>query len=554
MRKNQLLVLIALLFVMIYILFSNTVLGAEEEQNVDVNQETVDDKVEEKQKDEVLQNIQDYISAIREEISNMDKKLNSLKSKKEYTNYPAIRLNIDTPMFGLVSIANQKLKITNEVSAIDIARGYSIRDIIKSNSLKVPSFSVVSIVVITRDIKLNKDISLSDANTAILKLTEYVNQVESVNDFLDTQISKIYGGYIPKDKADTINELKTKLSNFSSKLNKLDENIIYTYVLNSKNETVSSYIDKFLEFSKDIYNANNSLENVLIEDKELDNIKTKVDELEVNIDKFEKEVEEYISNTSKDINIENVLLNYRNYVVSIRDNIKKYIDESTKKDESKNSENSDNKENLETTQTEQDVNNAEIQNSYIQNENVTIFYEVISENILDYMNSTIEYVDSKIKEILGESVLNNIKGIPENTPEEVINKGDVIGMAEKELTQEEKEALIYELAKKYKEIVSKDYSFYIDNMNFLLKDTKEKVSALSKQTEANVLISLKYVYLELPKFLDKNLDLYNEDNVVIETETFASKLKTELNKLCDTAKTVNKIYDEKKKANEIKGS
>ena len=551
MRKNQLLVLIALLFVMIYILFSNTVLGAEEEQNVDVNQETVDEKVEEKQKDEVLQNIQDYISVIREEISNMDKKLNSLKSKKEYTNYPAIRLNIDTPMFGLVSIANQKLKITNEVSAIDIARGYSIRDIIKSNSLKVPSFSVVSIVVITRDIKLNKDISLSDANTAILKLTEYVNQVESVNDFLDTQISKIYGGYIPKDKADTINELKTKLSNFSNKLSKLDENIIYTYVLNSKNETVSSYIDKFLEFSKDIYNANNSLENVLIEDKELDKIKTKVDELDVNIDKFEKEVEEYISNTSSDINIENVLLNYRNYVVSIRDNIKKYIDESTKKDES---ENSDNKENLETTQTVENVNNAEIQNSYIQNENVTIFYEVISENILDYMNSTIEYVDSKIKEILGESVLNNIKGIPENTPEEVVNKGDVIGMAEKELTQEEKEALIHELAKKYKEIVSKDYSFYIDNMNFLLKDTKEKVSALSKQTEANVLISLKYVYLELPKFLDKNLDLYNENNVVIETETFASKLKTELNKLCDTAKTVNKIYDEKKKANEIKGS
>ncbi len=540
MKKSHMLVLIPLLAICACIFcFNNSY--ASEVENQESNIEQVDSV--DIQKEEVLKNIQDCIEAIRQELSYMDKKLNNIKKKNEYENYPAVRLNIDTPMFGLISIANQKLKVTNEVSAVDIARGYSIRDIIKSNSIKVPSFSVASIVVITRDVKLDENITLSDANTAVLKLTEYMNQVKSVNDFLDTQISKIYAGYIKKEKSDRINDLKSKLNDLSNKLVTIDDNLTLIYVLKYNDETLQNYINQYLEYSKNICNLKNILDNVLIEDDELEKNQTNVNNLINNINKLELDVGQYKVMCLENIDLENLVINYRAEIVKIKDDINKYIDNSTENIDS-------NINNDEKNVDEQDEENL-LDTSDVEQSNIV--YDVTSKQTLEYMNMTIEYVDDKIKNVLGENILNVINGTFENLPEEVVNKGEVSNIIEKELPKEQKEELVNELANKYKEVLSKEYLFYMDNLNLLLKDTQSKVSAISKYTEANVLFDLKYVYLELPNSLEKYLELYNT-SISIETKTLTNNIKTELNKLCDVVKNVNKIYKEKKESNEIRGS
>ncbi len=541
MKKIHILMIISLLAICACIFCFNSSYASEVE-NQENNTEQVDSV--DIQKEEVLKNIQDCIEAIRQELSYMDKKLNNIKKKNEYENYPAIRLNIDTPMFGLISIANQKLKITSEVSAVDIAKGYSIRDIIKSNSIKVPSFSVASIVVITRDVKLDENITLSDANTAVLKLTEYMNQIKSVNDFLDTQISKIYAGYIKKEKSDKINELKAKLDDLSNKLANIDENLTLIYVLKYNDETLQNYINQYLEYSKNICNFKNILNNVLIEDDELEKTQTNVNDLINSINKLELEVGQYKVTCLENVDLETFFINYRTEIIKIKDDISKYIDNSIENIDS-NIDNDDDK-NIDNQDEENILDTSDVDQS-------NILYDVTSKQTLEYMNMTIEYVDDKIKNVLGENILNVINGTFENLPEEVVNKGEVSNIVEEELSKEQKEELVNELANKYKEVISKEYSFYIDNLNLLLNDTQSKVSTISKYTEANVLFDLKYVYLELPNFLEKNLELYNT-SICIETKTLTNSIKTELDKLCDVVKNVNKIYKEKKETNEIRGS
>ena len=120
--------------------------------------ENVDEK-DNSTKEELLVEINECVDEIKKELKIIDKTLEDLDKTEEYEKYPAVRLNIDTPFFGLNSMVDKKLKIKNDVSTVDVAQGYSIKNIINNMSMKLPDFEVGNIVVSTRDVKFDDTIS-----------------------------------------------------------------------------------------------------------------------------------------------------------------------------------------------------------------------------------------------------------------------------------------------------------------------------------------------------------------------------------------------------------
>ena len=151
-------------------------------------------------KQELILVINDCVNEIKNNLKEMDKVLQQLNKTEEYEKYPAIRLNIDTPFFGLGAMVDQKLKIKNEVSTVDVAKGYSIKYITNNMSIKLPDFKVGNIVVSTRDVKFDENISIEDAKTSILKLVQYISQTKNTSELLNKRINHVFEGYIPKEK------------------------------------------------------------------------------------------------------------------------------------------------------------------------------------------------------------------------------------------------------------------------------------------------------------------------------------------------------------------
>ena len=69
---------------------------------------------------------------------------------------------------------------------------------------------VAGIIVKTKDVKFDEDISLADANLSVRKLMQYSKTVDNVTEFLNNQINKIYKGYIDKSKNENITDIKRK--------------------------------------------------------------------------------------------------------------------------------------------------------------------------------------------------------------------------------------------------------------------------------------------------------------------------------------------------------
>ena len=531
MKKKHILVSLALLFVVIYVYNANVVLANEIVNSTQTteNESTANNE----NKKMVLKDINECKEEIRQEITKIENKLNQLEDKQEYKDYPAIRLSIDTPLFGLVSVCNQKLKIKSEVSTADVARGYSIKDIVKTNSLKVPSFSVGSIVVITRDIEFDDSITFSDANTCILKLMQYFEQVKSVNEFLDKQITKIYSEYIPKEKQDKIKKLKTRISNIKGEISTLDNNLTKCNISMLNSEKYNENKVKYLEINSKINEYEKVLENVLIEDKILTEYEKKIVELEAMNLELKTNVDELNTNIEDKLDLEVVFKNLRAEMVKRKDNIEKYIDDSVIEQEIKNVDTFE-------TSNEENINVDDV----IASEEIKV-YDVKDSKLVDNIDNKIQSLDEKIKEILGETALNRIKEIEnENINEEIVNKEEVTNLVTKELSKEEKSKLLDELYELYKEVLVTENEFYLNNINMLLKDTTDKISSLSKYTDYSSISDIKYIYLELPDLLEKDVSLYNLDST-IQIDSFTSNVKTRLNKIIEINKIITKEYNAK---------
>lgn len=515
---------LAVFLVAINILFMPNIIATANTQNENIrminNVNTVENDdsnltpEELKQKEELNNIIKELIKSIKNKIITVDEKIESIRKIEEYETYPAIRLNVDTPIFGLDSIINSKLKIKQEVSATDIAKSYSIRYIIKNNSIKIPDKYIAGIIVSTKDIKFDDKISLTDANTAVIRLMQYSKTVDNVIEFLDNQTNKIFKGYINKYKSESINEVKRKLDKLNSDLLLQDEKLLYLHIASTSDESKTSYyaqIEKFNNISKKVKEVENKAKNILITDEELVKVQKEVLELESTMINYSSEIDKVIENVNKNLNEKDILVALQKELNGRNEVLNKIVDNSVIKKEVENTD--ENTENIEQTDEEKTIE--EIKK-----------YEVVSENILSE-------IEEKILKVLDEKVKKYTITKVENEQ----NKNEV------KITEEEKQQIVQDCINLYKEFITKENKFYLDNINNTLENTTSKISDLSKYTKSDVLNEMRYIYLELPLSLENYLDSSNL-NRVVETRTLSNNFNIELNKLLEVYIKVDNIYDE----------
>lgn len=476
-----------------FAIFSFSVCFASE--NEDENQdENIDNQ-------ELVLVINDCVNEIKNNLKEMDKVLGQLDKTEEYEKYPAIRLNIDTPFFGLGSMIDQKLKIKNEVSTVDVAKGYSIKDITNNMSIKLPDFKVGNIVVSTRDVKFDNNISLQDAKTSILKLVQYISQTKNTSALLNKRINHIFEGYIPKEKSEKIDALNSKLDEISNNIISKDDDIL-TIRLISNDETSKGIVSKYYDINNKIYNLEKSLDNMLLSKEELESIEKESVNLELESLNYLKEISDEKDKITNELNIEVLLNNTMEVLKNKKIALDEYVSQST-------------------TYLEDGLNGQDELN--IDGMEKVHQYEVTSKYIIDYEQTLLNNLDDKIKYYTS---VNNDE-----------NSSEI-----KNVSEDEKKSLLQDVIKLYNDFVSKENKFYLDNLNYMLRDTTYKLSKLPEYTDAKTVMDVKYIYISLPEEIDDLLDEYNSKST-LQTEALTVSLKDRLLRIVKSNIQVNIEYD-----------
>lgn len=485
------------------------------------------------QKKETLLMIQECLKEMRTKFVEMDNKVAKAKKQKEFENYPAIRLNIDTPVFGLVSMSNNKLKIRKDVSTVDIANGYSIKDIVNKSSIKLPDFTVGSIVVTTRDVDIDENMSYEDANITLLKMMQYMSQLNNANEFMDFQINRTFRGYIDKDKSDKLNDIKTRNSKVKSNLIDLDKKITYLSIVKYNEENITKIVKKYREISDKNYEIEVSVKDVLMSEGDIVKLQKSEIGLEGEIVELTKEIEEEYQLALMNIDEKKMLTSFKLELVTRKNEVESYVENASETQKIEGTENE--------VKNESEEQEKDIEKKNTATETVTK-YEVTSKNTLEYMNTAIANVDEKIKKYISEK--EEAKEDSEELPvenEEVANKGDVTKIEVKELSVDEKKEILEQLYRIYIEFLDRENKFYMDNTNYLLKDTTDKISDLTGKTNGNVLSSMKYMYLELPDQLELYINKNNRSSQ-LELKRLTTELKDELKNIVKVNINVNQLY------------
>lgn len=529
----------ALLFIAINLIcFVNLYAAIEEvevnENNVN-NSETTQESEELKLQKEQLNNmIKQLLDEILVKINYIDQRVEEIRSTEEYETYPAIRLNMDTPLFGLVKVTNNKLNITQDVSAADVASGYSIRTVIKNRSIKLPDVTFAGIVVSTRDVKLNEDIELSDANNAVLKLMQYSQKADSAIEFLDKQINKNFREYIPKEKLEQITELQRRLTKLEENLVTQDMNTIKLDMLvedKEEQDALNNYYNTFKELSSNIKQSKIVVDNVLIADEALRDAQRDVIDIEARSLELTDGLEKALLSQKENINLEVMLNRMKERLENRQKSIEEYVlnsveEREIKKDEEVVNENNNSDEQI-----------VDEQNTNL-DENITIEeikkYDVTSADIVGILKQDIDNIETLIEKYFPTKVEGN---------EEQVETAEENNVEKEEITLEEKESILEQLYDIYKDYITRENKFYTANVNSQLKATTSKTTDISKYTDSNVLEEMKYIYLELPETLEDYLD-YCNTSLYIEVEDLSNKLSEQLNKLVDTYLKMEKIYED----------
>lgn len=529
----------ALLFIAINLIcFVNLYAATEEvevnENNVN-NSETTQESEELKLQKEQLNNmIKQLLDEILVKINYIDQRVEEIRSTEEYETYPAIRLNMDTPLFGLVKVTNNKLNITQDVSAADVASGYSIRTVIKNRSIKLPDVTFAGIVVSTRDVKLNEDIELSDANNAVLKLMQYSQKADSAIEFLDKQINKNFREYIPKEKLEQITELQRRLTKLEENLVTQDMNTIKLDMLvenKEEQDALNNYYNTFKELSSNIKQSKIVVDNVLIADEALRDAQRDVIDIEARSLELTDGLEKALLSQKENINLEVMLNRMKERLENRQKSIEEYVLNSVEKREVKKDEEVVNENN------NSDEQIVDEQNTNL-DENITIEeikkYDVTSADIVGILKQDIDNIETLIEKYFPTKVEGN---------EEQVETAEENNVEKEEITLEEKESVLEQLYDIYKDYITRENKFYTANVNSQLKATTSKTTDISKYTDSNVLEEMKYIYLELPESLEDYLD-YCNTSLYIEVEDLSNKLSEQLNKLVDTYLKMEKIYED----------
>ncbi|MDO4282592.1 MAG: hypothetical protein Q4D02_03065 [Clostridia bacterium] len=523
MKRRKVLSVITF-FLVCMIFLGNSYIFATVENSVSTEDKVIDNETEERkaQKKEILNMIDECIKDMKTRLLAIENKEAKVKKQKEFENYPAIRLNVDTPVFGFISMVDSKLKIRKDVSTVDVANGYSIKDIVNKNKIKLPDITVGSIVVTTRDVSINENMSYEDASLTLLKMMTYMSQLDSAEEFLDFQINKTFKGYIDKEKSDKMNDIKNRNNKITSSLIELDKKITYLHIIKNDDEKLKEINTLYDEISSDNKSINVSVKDMLMSEESLLALQKKVIDLEGDLIELTTTVDQAYNTALSSIDEEKMLKSIREELVAKRDYIKKYINDSvyTKKIESQEK-------------------GKEEENS---SDEIITRYEITSKNTLDYLNNSIASIDDKIAKYVKSDEKEDETSKTNPISQEVANKNDVTNIEVKELTKEEKKNLSDEVYKIYIDFLAREDKFYLDNTNFLIKDTTNKISDLTGKTDGDVLSYTKYMYIELPGKLKEYINGHDM-NSMRELKKLTNSLKNELVTIVDCNEKVTKLYN-----------
>lgn len=528
---------------------------------------TTDIENQKAKKDELLKIIKELVQTLANEIKGFDDKINDIRSTDEYLNYPAIRLNIDTPLFGLNSIVENKLKITKDVSANDIANAYSIKSIIKNGSILLPDTKLGLLVISTKEVKFDDNISLNDANSAILKLIQYEKTLKNIDTFIDDQINKFFKGYIPKDKKQNIENISVRLNRLGTLLQEQDIKLLKLEIISISDENSKTYEETLKEFenlSGEMKKERKEIQNMLLSYDDITDIQKRLIDAEINMSTYSKKLDDYLDE-NKSFNELEMLSLLKDILTSRKDKIEKYIDNATlvteiskQSDEFESNMQISKQENDDTSMenkvdsTDKNLTQDVMENKSDNELEGTQFevsteekkvYDITYSNILDELESCILKVDEKIKEYESKSSdTDNTKQLQDG--DETITKDDdkiEDSKVENEIA-DRKEKLLDEMILVYKEFLAKENKFYIDNMNLLLQNTTNVISDLAKYTTSELTSDMKYIYLSLPDKLENNLENTNL-NLNIELKELSNKLHKEIIELVNLYVKVERLYD-----------
>ena len=444
---------------------------------------------------------------LKQQISIINTKIDNLRKTDAYSNFPAVRLNVDTPMFGISDIVNSELKITYEVSNSDISSHYSINDIINQNKIKVPSYTVASLVVKTRDIEINKNMTQSDANIVIFKLLEYLDQAKSVSTRLDDQINDILKGYINKDKKNTIDSINNDILDISNKNTNVYNNLDQLYLLKSDN--IVEYTNQFNDMYIVLMNYKKLADNNLTKLEVLTNINKDLENKQLTVINTSNDIQKLYNSKTLDINKSDLLSNVYDKIKYQNDYIVKYISSSDGTFQGNRNFCYDN-----------EINNL--------NALVEKTYSITSKNISDEMQ--------KIKDDIEKQNSDYQKSIAQQNQSQNSNNAN-----DKNAVNDENIKLLKSLATTYLDYLNKQAQFMQDNIDMLIKDSSTKLTNIGKNTNYDISNYIEYV----------NIDYYNDINKIKQNvnnssmasmEDYIEKLKNELQTVLDNNLKINKLY------------
>lgn len=509
---------ISFLFIILTVILSfdfNSKIYAQENENTEVT------KQEDKEKEQIITLINECLNNIELKINNIDQKVEKVKKQKEFEYYPAIRLNVDSPILGMKTVLENKLRVKKDITTSDVASKYSIRDIIKNKKIKLPDSYLGAIIVSTREVSIDSTMELPEAKLVLVKCIQYLSQVNSAEDFLDNQINNIFRDYIDENKRNNINNIKSRVTDLQKELVDISDNIT---ILGFLDYDVNEYKEKYNEISKELYQIGKEAKNTLILDETLNELNKNIVNTEAKVLDLKDNVEKAYKTSINKMDYAKFLDKVEKDIEARTNAVNKYIEGSK-------------------TVKKEKVDNKDVEETIIN-------YSVTSNATLDYMKLSVEYMQNAKKEE-DNRLKEEREQEQEEEKEETETQDTVVEQEEQKSDEEifeENNNKIKDIYSKYKEFLNREYKFYTDNINMLLKDTNDKVSSIISEIDSGINVDnkifdyTKYIYIDLPNNLTQYIDS-NNLNSVIEMNNLIKSLKNELNNLSTKNIDITKMYD-----------
>ena len=501
-----------IIIAVICMMFNSTLIYAIDQVTTQdsTNSKVVDETSVIRVSDAEYASIQKILEYINKEIKNMDDKIALSKTLIEYEKYPAVRLNIDTPYFGIYSIIDSKLKIRNGVSTVDMASGYSIKNIVNKKSIKIETFEVSSIVVITRDVNIDKNMTSSDAQTCIFKLLNYLQQAKSVNKFLDKQLSSMISGYFTKEKYTVITSISEQIKIAEENLNISLIELSYIKATTEKDTTEDTNV--LYKYREEMSSIKSKIKSVLISTETLD------------------EIYENIVKTNEDIKLFRFNVN------------KKYLEEINNIDLEKTVYLINSKMNSEITYLQDYIKNSKIEIVQIVDSPTGPLEAIGPETTgLETADTAILTKEKKYEQIYktaSETIVENMKKDVEkaNAILDKVVKNNLITEGQTEVKLELDSTLIVNQ-------LLQIYTGFLNKENvFLTENAKVNITEIKKLDELNInsFEDVEYIYINLSDVLTRISDNFVSNSVISNINT-SDSLKQVINKVILCGKDFKKV-------------